>query len=119
MKPQSITLLQKIDLNVEQILAKFQNIFDILINTDKTREQLAVELLTIELDALAIIRFCEDLLNISRGLKEQWVLGSMKVDTEKDTYEVDTEKVFRQFNQLTEEITKFETAKTDGGFTSS
>lgn len=111
MKPQSITLLQKIDSDVEQILSKFQNIFEILQSVDKNREQLAVELLTIELDALNIIRLCEDLLNISRGLKEQWVLGSMKVDAVPSVGDVDTDKVFCQFNALTDAISKFATTE--------
>ena len=107
MKPQSITLLKKIDSDVEQILNTFLNIFEILHSADKNREQLSVELLTIELDALNIIRLCEDLLNISRGLKEQWVLGSMKVDAAPSADDVDTDKVFCQFNALTGAISKF------------
>lgn len=70
---------------------------------------LAVESLTIELDALVIIRLCEDLLNISRSLKETWVLGTLKVDPLNLKDDEIERTVFEQFNKLTDEIAKFET----------
>lgn len=74
-----------------------------VLNADKPREVLAVESLTMELDALVIIRLCEDLLNISRSLKETWVLGTLKV--EESTEEVrEVDRIFRQFNRLTDAI---------------
>lgn len=79
MQPKSITLLQKIDSIVEQILFKFQNIIEVLTNNAKPKELLSVESLTIESDAIQIIRYCQDLLSILRSLKESWVLGSLKV----------------------------------------
>lgn len=69
----------KIDSIVEQILFKFQNIIEVLTNNAKPKELLSVESLTIESDAIQIIRYCQDLLSILRSLKESWVLGSLKV----------------------------------------
>lgn len=113
MQPRSIALLQKIDTNVEQILSKFQDIFNISLNEDKTREQLAVESLTIESDALTIIRLCEDLLNVSRNLKDCWCLGSMKVTNDKSSAIQDVDYIFDQFNKLTERTSKFESKKVE------
>lgn len=109
MDPKSIALLQRIDSNVEQILSKFHDIFSMAVTNDQTRDQLAVELLSIESHALTIIRLCEDLLHISRNLKESWCLGSMKVNPDASTLQnQDLSPVFDKFNTLTEVISKFE-----------
>ncbi|CUM67850.1 uncharacterized protein PRCAT00005559001 [Priceomyces carsonii] len=109
MQQRSIALLQRIDSDIEQILLKFQDIFEVGIIRDKSKELLSVDSLTINSDALTIIRLCEDLLNITRGLKELWCLGSMKVKGyDIKSQDEDVEKVFNQFNQLTEKIGEFE-----------
>ncbi|KAK6201347.1 mediator complex, subunit Med22 [Scheffersomyces amazonensis] len=110
MQPQSIALLQRIDTDVEQILQKFEHIFEVARNQDKRKELLAVESLTIESDALTIIRFCEDLLSISRAVKETWCLGTLKVDANDDKMmsQKDVNKVFEKLNNLTDHISKFQ-----------
>lgn len=94
---------EKIDTNIEQILQKFQDIFDMASVKDKSKELLSVESLTIESDAYMIIRLCEDLLTLTRGLKEVWCLGTMKV-VETTSQEVDVELVKEKFNQLIDKI---------------
>ncbi|KAG5422034.1 hypothetical protein I9W82_001127 [Candida metapsilosis] len=133
MQPKSITLLQKIDSIVEQILVKFQNILEVLANDTKPKELLSIESLTIESDAIQIIRFSQDLLSISRSLKESWVLSSLKVkkndergvETESEGAgaavsnanmvtnwnEAEVDKVFKLFNELTDNIATFESPK--------
>ncbi|KAK6465543.1 mediator complex, subunit Med22 [Scheffersomyces coipomensis] len=110
MQPQSIALLQRIDYDVEQILQKFQHIFEVSRNQDKPKELLAVESLTIESDALTIIRYCEDLLSISRAVKETWCLGTLKVTNEDDKFinEKELDKIFNKFNTLTDQIAQFQ-----------
>lgn len=77
---------------------------------DKSREMLAVENLTLESDALAIIRLCKDLLLITRGLRETWLLGTMKVTSEgtKKASEEEVQEVFKKFNELTDRISALE-----------
>ncbi|CCG22721.1 hypothetical protein CORT_0B10170 [Candida orthopsilosis Co 90-125] len=128
MQPKSITLLQKIDSIVEQILLKFQNILEVLTNDSKPKELLSIESLTIESDAIQIIRYSQDLLSISRSLKESWVLGSLKVKGCEGTSEGmsgegevanmvtnwnegEVDKVFKLFNELTDSIATFERPK--------
>lgn len=84
--------------------------FDKSIIQDKSRELLAVENLTLESDALNIIRLCKDLLTITRGLRETWCLGTMKVNTEevKEAEEAEVQAVFRKFNELTDRISALE-----------
>lgn len=105
MQPRSITLLQTIDNNIEQVLQKFQDIFDVAIVEDKSKELLAVESVAIETNALTIIKLCEELLGITQGLREAWCLGSAKVSGKEDGKEGEEMKeVFDKFNRLTEKI---------------
>ncbi|KAI5961776.1 hypothetical protein CANMA_003753 [Candida margitis] len=128
MQPKSITLLQKIDSIVEQILFKFQNILEVLTNNSKPKELLSIESLTIESDAIQIIRYSQDLLSISRSLKESWVLGSLKVKGREpepksegggeasmvtNWNENEVDKVFKLFNELTDSIATFEKPKSE------
>lgn len=85
--------------------------FDKAIIQDKSREMLAVENLTLESDALTIIRLCKDLLSITRGLRETWCLGTMKVTTSegaKKASDEEVQEVFRKFNELTDRISALE-----------
>lgn len=71
---------------------------------DKSKELLSVESLTIESDAYMIIRLCEDLLTMTRGLKEAWCLGTMKVEEQNDIDSIDAKVVYEKFNQLIDKI---------------
>ncbi|SGZ48920.1 CIC11C00000004385 [Sungouiella intermedia] len=85
--------------------------FDKSIIQDKSRELLAVENLTLESDALTIIRLCKDLLTITRGLRETWCLGTMKVNTNQVNEKASDEEiqaVFKKFNELTDRISALE-----------
>jgi len=79
---------------------------------------MSVESLTIESDALMIIRLCEDLLTTTRTLKEAWCLGTVKVNSSDSTEEAyDSRAVFEKYNALTDKIAQFEnmsTIATDG-----
>lgn len=46
----------------------------------KPEETLAVETLQIESDAAMIIRLAEELLTVSRTIKETWILGQLLLD---------------------------------------
>lgn len=84
--------------------------FDKSIIQDKSRELLAVENLTLESDALTIIRLCKELLTITRGLRETWCLGTMKVTNQVNEKASDEEiqTVFKKFNELTDRISALE-----------
>lgn len=77
---------------------------------DKSKELLSVESLAIESDALSIIRFCEDLLVITRNLRESWCLDSLKVKSleGKNNQQDEINYVFSKFNQLTDKISSIE-----------
>lgn len=92
------------------MLEKFQEMFDKAIIQDKSKELLAVENLTLEADALTIIRLCKNILTITRGLKEKWCLGTMKVTPKdsKDASPEEVQEVFLKFNELLDRITGLE-----------
>lgn len=94
------------DAIIYQILEKFQELFNKTIIQDKSKELLAVENLTLESDTLTIIRLCKDLLTITRGLRETWCLGTMKVtpDQDRETSDAELEDVYNRFSNLTVRI---------------
>ncbi|RCK60978.1 Mediator of RNA polymerase II transcription subunit 22 [Candida viswanathii] len=109
MQPKSIALLQKIDNIIETIILKFTNIFENLQNANKTTETLAMESVTMENNCIQIIRLCQDLISISRNLKEVWVLNSIKVTQEKPEWkQAEIDSLFSSFNLLTDKIAQFE-----------
>lgn len=73
---------------------------------DKSKELLAIESLAIETDALSIIKFCEELLTITKGLRESWCLDSIKVNPveNKQLEQEEINYIFGKFNQLTDKI---------------
>lgn len=102
---------EKIDSNIYQLLEKFQDMFDKTIIGDKSREILAVENLTLESDALNIIRLCKDLLTITRGLRETWCLDTIKVAPDAQDLmasEKEVQECFEKFNKLTDLISTIE-----------
>ncbi len=104
----STNSLDKIDTTVEQLTAKFQNIFEAAVIGDKSKELLAMEALTIEADALAIVRLCEELLTTTRGLRETWCLGTLAVRRDAGEEMGDMARLHQQFNDLTDNIALFE-----------
>lgn len=94
------------DATIYQILEKFQELFDKTIILDKSKELLAVENLTLESDTMTIIRLCRDLLAITRGLRETWCLGTVKVSPEEnlDFSEKEMRLIYDEFNLLTDRI---------------
>lgn len=84
-------------------MQKFQDIFDVSVVQEKSTELSSVDSLAIESNAITIIRLCEELLNISRRLKETWCLESIKVTSEASLSEKDTTRdIYEKFNQLTD-----------------
>lgn len=65
-----------------------------------------MENITLESDTLTIIRLCKDLLAITRGLRETWCLGTMKVTEQQleEVSETEIKKVYDDFNQLMNRI---------------
>lgn len=94
------------DAIIYQILEKFQELFNKTIIQNKSKELLAVENLTLQSDTLTIIRLCKDLLIITRGLRETWCLGTMKVtpEQEREPSNAELEDVYNRFSNLTVRI---------------
>lgn len=88
--------------------------FDNAIIEEKPKEVLAVENVTLESDALTIIRLCKELLGITRGLKETWCLGTIKVTKDTSTKESDEvgQDIFLKFNELTDRVASLDRLST-------
>lgn len=92
---------------MELILQKLLDIFNVTISADKTREVLAVESVRMEADAMLIVRLCEELLLVSRSLRETWTLGTLKIDAAQPPSDP-PQSLSIKFNELTDKIAAFE-----------
>ncbi|KAJ5502928.1 hypothetical protein N7463_005802, partial [Penicillium fimorum] len=80
-RPTAKELLDRVDYDISQLLQRFENIVAIAANKfDGTSHvDAAVESFQIDVESTALIRAAEDLLALSRLMKELWLFG--KLDT--------------------------------------
>ncbi|KAJ5824592.1 Mediator complex subunit Med22 [Penicillium robsamsonii] len=80
-RPVAKELLDRVDYDISQLLQRFENIVAIAANKfDGTSHvDAAVEAFQIDVESTALIRAAEDLLALSRLMKELWLFG--KLDT--------------------------------------
>ncbi|KAJ5207359.1 hypothetical protein N7491_002008 [Penicillium cf. griseofulvum] len=80
-RPTAKELLDRVDYDISQLLQRFENIVAIAANKfDGTSHvDAAVEAFQIDVESTALIRAAEDLLALSRLMKELWLFG--KLDT--------------------------------------
>ncbi|VEU22253.1 DEKNAAC103307 [Brettanomyces naardenensis] len=101
-------LLSKFDNNVELLLAKFQEICTLSTVENKDYEVQSVESLQIESDGWTIIRIAEELLSVTRTLKESWILGQAKnTDPDKDPNDFSDAQLYdlyEKVNRLLDEL---------------
>ncbi|GMF37022.1 unnamed protein product [[Candida] boidinii] len=91
MQKRSQVLIDKVDSSVEVLLQKFHDIVELSLILNKSEETLAVETLQIESNTTSIIKVAEELLTITRSLKEAWILG--QVPKSNLTHDYDSEIV--------------------------
>lgn len=72
-----INLISKFDNNIQLILTKFNEIIELIKLNNKDLEIQAVESIQINSNTQIIIRLIEELLNLTKSLKEKWILGQI------------------------------------------
>ncbi|ODQ62443.1 hypothetical protein WICANDRAFT_60501 [Wickerhamomyces anomalus NRRL Y-366-8] len=72
----SESFIKKVDTNTELLISRFTNIIGLSASTSSQEVQ-ASEMLQIELHAQTMVRLIEELLSVSRTLKESWILGQL------------------------------------------
>lgn len=78
MSNRSITLLQRVDNATEQLTSKFSDIVSSAKISSKDKSALAMETYLVEESTSAMVRSLEDLLFVTRSLKEAWILGQIR-----------------------------------------
>ncbi|KAJ5964830.1 uncharacterized protein N7479_004706 [Penicillium vulpinum] len=108
-RPTAKELLDRVDYDISQLLQRFENIVAIAANKfDGTSHvDAAVEAFQIDVESTALIRAAEDLLALSRLMKELWLFGPL------DTLGEDERDVQRR-EKLEEDIQAIQAAL-DGG----
>ncbi|KAJ5787997.1 hypothetical protein N7457_002987 [Penicillium paradoxum] len=78
-RPTAKALLNRLDGNISQLLQRFENIVAIATADNSSHTSTAVESYQIDVESTALIRAAEDLLAMTRLMKELWLFG--KLDT--------------------------------------
>ncbi|GMM47829.1 hypothetical protein DAPK24_044270 [Pichia kluyveri] len=95
----------KFDANIQQIVTKFNETLELLKLNNKSIEVQAVESIQIQSNTQTIIRLITELLELTKTLKEKWVLGQvypMDDDLLKDQEK--SVKLYNEINNLLERI---------------
>ena len=95
----------KFDANIQQIVTKFNETLELLKLNNKSLEVQAVESIQIQSNTQTIIRLITELLELTKTLKEKWILGQvypMDDDLLKDQEK--SVKLYNQINNLLERI---------------
>lgn len=79
------TFLQHIDQATERLLSRQLALVRIAAEQEKDTPTMAVETAEIEASATSIVRAVEDLLVVTRSLKEAWILGQIRQDLPEPT----------------------------------
>lgn len=94
--------MSKVDANVTMLAQRFQSILELASSEDKSLNTSATETLQIETNTANIIRIAEELLMITRQLKEAWVLGQIPVMYQ----QFDDKDLAKKMDKLLDDITR-------------
>ncbi|KAI9859450.1 MAG: hypothetical protein M1824_003791 [Vezdaea acicularis] len=77
-RPTSNALLERATVSIGQLLNRFENIIALAPMKPNARNTTAVETYELEVEAAALVRAGEDLLSLTRSLKEAWLFGELR-----------------------------------------
>lgn len=72
-----VSVMSKFDNNIQLILTKFNEVLELLRLDGKDLETQAVEAIQIQSDTQIVVRLVEELLHLTKSLKEKWILGQV------------------------------------------
>ncbi|KAE8145645.1 surfeit locus protein 5 subunit 22 of mediator complex-domain-containing protein [Aspergillus avenaceus] len=78
-QPTSKALHNRINTNISQLLQRFENIMATATTESTSHTSTAVETYQLDVESTALIRAAEDILSLTRTMKETWLFG--KLDT--------------------------------------
>ncbi|KAI9803275.1 MAG: hypothetical protein M1825_002066 [Sarcosagium campestre] len=90
----SAALLDRTNNDVVQLLKRFENIIALAPSGGRSRNATAVEAYQMEVETAALVRAAEDLLSLTRSMKEAWLFGRLQtVADRKEAAEGDNKDV--------------------------
>ncbi|MCJ1478181.1 hypothetical protein MMC13_006857 [Lambiella insularis] len=78
-KQTSVALIERANADIAQLLRRFENIIALAPVSDHDPQTTAMETFQMEVETAALVRSAEDILSLTRSLKEAWLFG--KLDT--------------------------------------
>ncbi|KAK2875409.1 hypothetical protein FQN49_001607 [Arthroderma sp. PD_2] len=86
-QPNSRALHARINADITQLLQRFENIMAAATVDNPSRTSSAIESYQLDVESTALIRVAEDILSLTRTLKETWLFGKLETlgEDERDT----------------------------------
>ncbi|EYE91675.1 RNA polymerase II mediator complex head subunit MED22 [Aspergillus ruber CBS 135680] len=78
-QPTAKALHNRINSNISQLLQRFENIMATATVENTSHTSTAVETYQLDVESTALVRAAEDILSLTRAMKETWLFG--KLDT--------------------------------------
>ncbi|KAJ5751995.1 hypothetical protein N7520_008912 [Penicillium odoratum] len=76
-QPTAKTLHNRINTNISQLLQRFENIMATATVNNTSHTATAVETYQLDVESTALIRAAEDILSLTRTMKEMWLFGKL------------------------------------------
>ncbi|KAK2774002.1 hypothetical protein FQN53_003866 [Emmonsiellopsis sp. PD_33] len=77
-QPTSRALHARINTNVTQLLQRFENIMATATVDNSSHTSTAIETYQLDVESTALIRAAEDILSLTRTMKETWLFGKLE-----------------------------------------
>ncbi|RHZ43181.1 RNA polymerase II mediator complex head subunit MED22 [Aspergillus thermomutatus] len=107
-QPSSKALHNRINANISQLLQRFENIMATATVENTSHTATAVETYQLDVESTALVRAAEDILSLTRTMKEAWLFGKL------DTLGEDEADVKRR-EQLESDAAAIQRAIAEGG----
>ncbi|KAF7594560.1 hypothetical protein BBP40_009008 [Aspergillus hancockii] len=103
-QPTSKALHYRINTNISQLLQRFENIMATATAESTSHTATAVETYQLDVESTALVRAAEDILSLTRTMKETWLFGKLNTLGEDETDVKRREELERDATAIQEAI---------------
>ncbi|KAG0680284.1 hypothetical protein C6P40_004381 [Pichia californica] len=100
-----VNIISKFDNNVQLILTKFNEMIELMKLNNKDLEIQSIESIQMNANSQVIIRLVEELLNLTKNLKEKWILGQIH-ENSTDILQDNNYELYNKLNNILNDITQ-------------
>ncbi|KAL1957197.1 hypothetical protein VTO42DRAFT_6231 [Malbranchea cinnamomea] len=112
-QPTSRSLQNRINADITQLLQRFENIMATATVDSASHTETAIETYQVDVESTALIRAAEDILALTRTMKETWLFGKLETLGEDERDEKRREQLERDVQTVKNAIENWSVLKMD------